>query len=707
MHFGVPPRRQQRRNRDVKKMIPLTHGHLMIDLEVPNKLIIPERGREESLYCRYTGVTCDPDDFSTNNYFLRQNISGRETEIAICITMYNEDEVLLCRTLYGVMCNIRELCAGNQVVHGNCGAFLGKDAWKKVVVVIVADGRRHIHPRVLDCLAILGVYQPGRHMSNTILGEQVTAHLFEYTATMALDASIQFQLMTPTQIVFCMKEKNQKKINSHRWFFNAFAKLLQPKVCVLIDVGTRPASKSIYHLWKTFDLNSNVGGACGEVAVYKGPQWRELLNPLVAAQNFEYKMSNILDKPLESTLGYITVLPGAFSAYRYIALQNDNTERGPLASYFRGEVAGFGHQQGIFSSNMCMCCRGLHRILCFELVAKHGHDWILRYVKSAVGETDVPHSLTEFISQRRRWLNGSLFASVYALAHFPQILRSDHSVARKTALMIETGYNFLNLCFSCGLFSICHGNKPKASQWKYKGAAISFAAVSAYMIVCAIFCAIQVAHSGKTGPYSKLVLSILCTFGLWCGASMLALDPAHLLTSAIPYMLLSPTYIIILNTFAFSNLDDISWGTKEQVRSEDDLGVVKSKIRGTQNVVEVELPSTEEKDVDALYVEALENLKTRKPKDPPPLDVHAAQMQEAKDYYANIRTNVLLFWVLSNALLVVSILGVGNATATFSDDPSGQRTRAYMTCVLIFVAISSAIRFFGSTVYLVTMLFTG
>ena len=48
-------------------------------------------------------------------------------------------------------------------------------------------------------------------------------------------------------------------------------------------------------------------------------------------------MSNILDKPTESVFGYISVLPGAFSAYRYIALKNDSEGRGPLSSYFKGE----------------------------------------------------------------------------------------------------------------------------------------------------------------------------------------------------------------------------------------------------------------------------------------------------------------------------------------------------------------------------------
>jgi len=56
---------------------------------------------------------------------------------------------------------------------------------------------------------------------------------------------------------------------------------------------------SIYRLWKAFDINSNVGGACGEM---KGTYGKYLINALFAAQYFEYKMSNILDKPLKERL---------------------------------------------------------------------------------------------------------------------------------------------------------------------------------------------------------------------------------------------------------------------------------------------------------------------------------------------------------------------------------------------------------------------
>lgn len=100
-----------------------------------------------------------------------------------------------------------------------------------MVVCIVADGRRKVHPRVLDCLTLLGVYQADGFMKSTVDKKPVTAHVFEYTTSFALDPNLHFKYpdkgIVPTQIIFCMKEKNQKKINSHRWFFNAFGPLLQ------------------------------------------------------------------------------------------------------------------------------------------------------------------------------------------------------------------------------------------------------------------------------------------------------------------------------------------------------------------------------------------------------------------------------------------------------------------------------------------------
>lgn len=108
---------------------------------------------------------------------------------------------------------------------------------------------------------------------------------------------------------------------------------------------------SIYHLWKAFNLNPNVGGACGEIAVESGTACSNLVNPIVAAQNFEYKMSNILDKPLESMFGYISVLPGAFSAYRYRAILDSEPGVGPLSSYFYGEKM-HGGTASIFKANM-------------------------------------------------------------------------------------------------------------------------------------------------------------------------------------------------------------------------------------------------------------------------------------------------------------------------------------------------------------------
>jgi chitin synthase len=205
----------------------------------------------------------------------------------------------------------------------------------------------------------------------------------------------------------------------------------------LIDVGTVPTDKSLYYLWKEFQTDPRVAGACGEICVDKGLLGFKLLNPLVAAQNFEYKMSNILDKPMESMFGFISVLPGAFSAYRYVALQNGADGQGPLEKYFIGETMEGG--TNLIIANMYLA---EDRILCFELVNKRKEKWLLRYVENAKAATDVPESVPEYVSQRRRWLNGSFFAGLHAIINFYQIFRSGHTPIRKFLLCFQTICNY-------------------------------------------------------------------------------------------------------------------------------------------------------------------------------------------------------------------------------------------------------------------------
>ncbi|KAF8133385.1 glycosyltransferase family 2 protein [Boletus edulis] len=694
IRYGRIPQRVPRRFKTLKK-VELFHGNFVLDSAVPSKLLdmCGLRNEREFTHMRYSAATCDPNEFKDTGFTLRQlhYDPPRRTELFIVMTMYNEDEELFCRSMHGVIKNIAHLCKRDR------SKTWGKDGWKKVVVCIVSDGRQKINSRTLSVIATMGAYQEGV-AKNVVNGKPVTAHIYEYTT------------------------QKGRKSTSHRWFFNAFGPILQPNVCVLLDVGTMPGPTSIYHLWKAFDINSNVGGACGEIVALKGTYGQHLLNPLVAAQNFEYKMSNILDKPLESVFGYITVLPGAFSAYRYIALQNDEKGDGPLHKYFLGEKM-HGAGADIFTANMYLA---EDRILCWELVSKRGGSWILHYVKSAYAVTDVPDQVPELISQRRRWLNGSFFAAVHSTIHFHYIYRSSHTFLRKFWIHIEMFYQLYNLIFSwfalgnyyiafiedyisslhylnlvlnyfyLGLIIACFilslGNRPQGAKWAYTSAFIGFALITVYMTASAFLLAykgiesvaksegrvIQAADFFKNAIFRDIILSLAATLGLYITASLLF--PWHMITSFLQYLLMAPSYIAVLNVYAFANVHDVSWGTKGD----------------NTNEVEVAVPTTET-DINAAYEDAIHVLSTK----PPKADTKVDPATHQEDYYKTFRTNVLLVWTHLLAAVVVS------ATPTPGSGKSSQTVNGYLSFILFSVAGLALVRFVGSTTYLIVRLFAG
>ena len=731
------------------KEVQLFQGNLVLDCPVPPRLLNqiahaqpPER--DEFTHMRYSAATCDPSEFYSERFTLRQQLFAkpRHTELFIVVTMYNEEDELFARTMMGVIKNIEYMNTRTN------SKTWGKEAWKKIVVCVVSDGRAKINPRTRAVLAAMGVFQEGIAKSQ-VNKKDVTAHIYEYTTQMTLDLKKGVvgvkRGTTPVQMLFCLKEKNQKKINSHRWFFQAFGQVLEPNVCVLIDAGTKPGKDSIYKLWKAFDVEPMCAGACGEIKAML-EHGKKLLNPLVATQNFEYKMSNILDKPLESAFGFISVLPGAFSAYRYIALQNDKTGQGPLEKYFAGEKM-HGANAGIFTANMYLA---EDRILCFELVSKRNCSWILQYVKGSTGETDVPEEMSDFILQRRRWLNGSLFAAVYALAHTYQIFRSNHSFLRKMMFLIEFFYqsismmfawfalgNFflvfriltsslkapnllgtagtvLSIVFEWGYIStlitcfvLALGNRPQGSNRLYMTMVYFWVLIMAYLMFASVFITVRsIQEETKHGfnvkelftntVFSTLIVSMASTYLLWFVVSFLFFDPWHMFTSFIQYLLLTPTYINILNVYAFCNTHDITWGTKGDTKPEK-LGSV---TLGAGGKAKIDLPS-EDADLNTQYEKELSVFSTRY--DPPKKIPSPEDKQE--DYYKGFRSIVVLAWMFSNLALCAVVLETGGLQVVVNakDEQSSQDRRAkiYLSVVLWSVAGLSLFRFIGAMWFLV------
>lgn len=144
---------------------------LRLESPVPTRLLedLPADHRDNPEFntLRYTAATCSPDDFGEQGYTVLAAERQRSIELLVCITMYNEDQHLFCRTLHGLMMNLKYLCK-----------VWGENGWQKVVVCIIADGREHISQSSLDVLTTIGVFQP-HILKAQVANDSVQAHIFE------------------------------------------------------------------------------------------------------------------------------------------------------------------------------------------------------------------------------------------------------------------------------------------------------------------------------------------------------------------------------------------------------------------------------------------------------------------------------------------------------------------------------------------------
>ena len=226
--------------------------------------------------------------------------------------------------------------------------------------------------------------------------------------------------------------------------------MTNPEFVQIIDCGSIPMFNSISKIIMHMITFENVGGAWGEIEVII-PEKNEDGNSLsffesvvALAQYVEYKISHYLDKATESLFGFVSVLPGAFSTFRWKCIQG-----GPLDAFLKG-AKGSKYELTFnwFQSNMYLA---EDRIMWQEIICKPGAKWILNYVPGAICLTDPPLTLTALIRQRRRWFNGSFFATLHVILSMCSVWRREKGffeLFRIMFLLIYFLYMVINMVLS-------------------------------------------------------------------------------------------------------------------------------------------------------------------------------------------------------------------------------------------------------------------
>jgi chitin synthase len=201
----------------------------------------------------------------------------------------------------------------------------------------------------------------------------------------------------------------------------------------------------------------------------------------------------------------------------------------------------------------------------------------------------------------------------------------------------------------------------------------------------------------KNQIFYTLIISLASTYLLWFVVSFLFFDPWHMFTSFIQYLLLTPTYINILNVYAFCNTHDITWGTKGDDKAEK-LPSANLKPGGK---VDVNIP-TDDGDLNAQYEAEMRKIVSKAP--PEKREMSASEKQE--DYYKGFRSSVVIFWLVCNfglCAVVLSTAGLERVSATGEN----KKSTIYLAVVLWSVAGLSAFKFIGAMWFLIVRMFRG
>ncbi|CAG9317187.1 unnamed protein product [Blepharisma stoltei] len=250
----------------------------------------------------------------------------------------------------------------------------------------------------------------------------------------------------PIDFIFCIKEREAGKLNSHLWFFGGFCQHINPRYVILLDAGIKPSKNSLKYLYIAMRNDENIAGCTGEMK----PKASSCNKLFEYAQRSDYKFIYMFDKGLESVFGYISSLPSNFSAYRWGPLNMKIL----LESHFKSICNP--NEIDFMNSNVYL---SEDRLLSLSLFVQEDKKYILRYVKRSKATVNVSNKVYKIMIQRRRWINGTWFILLESIKKTGFVIKckTAHSPLRRFLFLIQMFLYLTNFFFSwliIGFFAV-------------------------------------------------------------------------------------------------------------------------------------------------------------------------------------------------------------------------------------------------------------
>lgn len=332
----------------------------------------------------------------------------------------------------------------------------------------------------------------------------------------------------------------------------------------------------------------------------------------------------------------------------------------------------------------------------FHRLYKSNHNPIRMFFFHIQALYNICNLIFSWFALANLWLTFSIIITMLPTIETPVYLFGTPAIT----FWVNSALQWIYLAFLAMQFILALGSRPKGEKGLYITTFVVYGLMSIYLMVCAVWLMIvsfkgvlqNAAKEGYEGAWGQfrylfsqnnsavLLAAIASTIGIYLLASVIYGDPWHMFSSFPQYMVMAPSFTNVLNVYAFCNLHDVSWGTKGSDKPDALPSVQAHKDEDGKVVVDDVVP--DEKELNKSFSETMTRALERLPKTKEKEEV------SPDDSNRSFRTNLVAFWLLSNAVLIM-VFGVDTAqdnTKKFVDDciksATDSNSDLNSTCVL-------------------------